>query len=113
MRKRAGIELVIVLVLVVMALSVRLYRLQEIPFGLNYDEAANGMDVLNIPSLHLRASVNATYRILHSKFGTESEDYYNLLECARNTDPTLKLEDGIYNLDLDGVQLGIMFTFVP
>ena len=48
MRKRAGIELVIVLVLVVLALSVRLYRLQEIPFGLNYDEAANGLDVLNI-----------------------------------------------------------------
>ena len=48
MRKRAGIELVVVLVLVVMALSVRLYRLQEIPFGLNYDEAANGIDVLNI-----------------------------------------------------------------
>ena len=46
--KRAGIELVIVLILLVVALSVRLYHLQETPFGLNYDEAANGMDVFDI-----------------------------------------------------------------
>ena len=71
-----------------------------------------GMDVLRIPSLHLRASVNATYRILHSKFGPESDDFYTM-ECASNTASDLELEDGIYNLDLDGVQLGIMLTFVP
>lgn len=46
--ERAGIELVIVLILFVLALSVRLYHLQETPFGLNYDEAANGMDVFDI-----------------------------------------------------------------
>ena len=33
--ERAGVELVIVLILFVLALSVRLYHLQETPFGLN------------------------------------------------------------------------------
>jgi 4-amino-4-deoxy-L-arabinose transferase-like glycosyltransferase len=46
--RQTAIELAIVLTLVVVALSVRLYRLHEIPFGLNYDEAANGIDVGDI-----------------------------------------------------------------
>ena len=70
-----------------------------------------GVDVLHVPSLHLRASLNATYRVLHSKFSPDSADAANL-DCANNTSG-VELEDGIYNFDLDAVQIGILFTIVP
>jgi hypothetical protein len=47
-RRRVWLELLVVLVLTGLALAVRLYRLREIPPGLYIDEAANGVDVLDI-----------------------------------------------------------------
>jgi hypothetical protein len=48
MRKQLYLELAIALALTALALSVRLYRLPEIPIGLYNDEAANGVDILDI-----------------------------------------------------------------
>ncbi len=50
--KRFWREVLVVLALVALALAVRLCRLQEIPPGLYIDEAANGMDVLDILGGH-------------------------------------------------------------
>jgi 4-amino-4-deoxy-L-arabinose transferase-like glycosyltransferase len=46
--RRFWLELFIVLTLTALALSVRLYRLPEIPPGLYSDEAANGVDILGV-----------------------------------------------------------------
>jgi hypothetical protein len=47
-RQRFWLERLVVLALTGLALAVRLYRLPEIPPGLYIDEAANGVDVLDI-----------------------------------------------------------------
>jgi len=52
MRKQLCLDIIIVLALTALALSVRLYRLPEMPFGLYSDEAANGVDVLEILDGH-------------------------------------------------------------
>jgi 4-amino-4-deoxy-L-arabinose transferase-like glycosyltransferase len=48
MRRQTWIDLLIVLALTSLAFAVRLYRLHAIPPGLYVDEAANGLDVLEI-----------------------------------------------------------------
>ena len=48
MHKQWRLELAIILALTAVALGVRLYRLPEIPIGLYSDEAANGVDALDI-----------------------------------------------------------------
>lgn len=65
-----------------------------------------GIDFLRVPSLHLRCSVAGSYRIVHSKFLPEEAP---LLESCSNADVTL--EDGFYDFDLDGWQVGLMLTF--
>ncbi len=46
------LEILVVLVLVALAFFVRVYRLSEIPVGLHFDEAANGVDALDILQGH-------------------------------------------------------------
>ena len=48
LRKRLWLELVLILALTTLAFAVRVYRLPDIPPGLHSDEAANGVDVLDI-----------------------------------------------------------------
>jgi 4-amino-4-deoxy-L-arabinose transferase-like glycosyltransferase len=52
LRKRLWLELVLILALTTLAFAVRVYRLPDIPPGLHSDEAANGVDVLDILSGH-------------------------------------------------------------
>lgn len=52
LRKHAWFEPALVLLLFLVALAVRTYHLREIPPGLYHDEAANGLDVLNILKGH-------------------------------------------------------------
>jgi hypothetical protein len=71
-----------------------------------------GIDVLRVPSLHMRASLGGTYRVLTSKFGPADAP---LLQagCGNNVGIDVHLQDGIYQFDLGGVQVGFMLTFVP
>jgi hypothetical protein len=64
-----------------------------------------GLDFYHIPAWNLRASVVGSYRLLHSKF---NPDYAPLLE--RCTNAGVPLEDGFYDFDLDGWQVGLMLT---
>ncbi|MGB9301629.1 MAG: glycosyltransferase family 39 protein, partial [Anaerolineae bacterium] len=48
MRKAAGLDLVVILILVVIAAFFRFYRLNELPIGLWRDEAANGLEALRV-----------------------------------------------------------------
>jgi hypothetical protein len=52
LRKRLWLELVLILALTTLAFAVRVYRLPDIPPGLHSDEAANGVDVLDILGGH-------------------------------------------------------------
>ena len=48
MRKQFWLELAIIGILLALALSIRLFRLDTVPIGLYGDEAANGLDVLDV-----------------------------------------------------------------
>jgi 4-amino-4-deoxy-L-arabinose transferase-like glycosyltransferase len=52
LRKRLWLELVLILALTTLAFAARVYRLPDIPPGLHSDEAANGVDVLDILGGH-------------------------------------------------------------
>lgn len=61
MRRFLKSEWTIVLGLTILALAVRLYRLPELPPGLHYDEAANGVDALDVLSGHFSIFFERNY----------------------------------------------------
>lgn len=63
-----------------------------------------GLDFYHVQAWHLRASIAASYRLLHSQFVDAP-----LLERCANSD--VPLDKGIYDFDFDGWQVGLMLTW--
>jgi hypothetical protein len=68
-----------------------------------------GIDVWRVSSLHMRTSIVGSYRIVHSKFLPEEAPLFDVCRNASQVD----LENGYYDFDLDGWQVGLMLTFEP
>jgi len=71
-----------------------------------------GLDFFALRAWNLRGSILGSYRILHAKFAVDSAPL--LFDCARNTPPDFGLDDldnGYYEFDMDGWQVGFMLTY--